>query len=80
METQQQISSEQLAKKIGSTINVIIDKEVADGYIGRSTADAPEIDGLVYFDSPSSLNTGEILEVTISSSDEYDLYGHAKLE
>ena len=80
METQQQISSEQLAKKIGSTINVIIDKEVADGYIGRSTADAPEIDGLVYFDSPSSLNIGEILEVTISSSDEYDLYGHAKLE
>lgn len=80
METQQQISSEQLAKKTGSTINVIIDKEVADGYIGRSTADAPEIDGLVYFDSPSSLNIGEILEVTISSSDEYDLYGHAKLE
>ena len=80
METQQQISSEQLAKKIGSTINVIIDKEVADGYIGRSTADAPEIDGLVYFDSPSSLNTGEILEVTISSSDEYDMYGHAQLE
>jgi ribosomal protein S12 methylthiotransferase len=80
METQQQISSEQLAKKIGSTINVIIDKEVADGYIGRSTADAPEIDGLVYFDSPRSLNIGEILEVTISSSDEYDLYGQAKLE
>jgi ribosomal protein S12 methylthiotransferase len=80
METQQQISTEQLAKKIGSSINVIIDKEVADGYIGRSTADAPEIDGLVYFDSPSSLKIGEIVAVTISNSDEYDLHGHAKLE
>jgi ribosomal protein S12 methylthiotransferase len=80
METQQQISTEQLAKKIGHTISVIIDEEVADGYIGRSTADAPEIDGLVYFNSPSSLNIGEILDVAISSSDEYDLYGHAKLK
>ena len=80
METQQQISTEQLAQKIGNTISVIIDEEVADGYIGRSTADAPEIDGLVYFNSPSSLKIGEVLDVTISSSDEYDLFGHAKLK
>ena len=48
-----------------------------DGIIGRSMADAPEIDGLVYVDnqSQSAVNIGDVISVEITDADEYDLWG-----
>ena len=80
MQTQQAISADILESKIGQTLPVIIDaynKDNPDGavYIGRSSADAPDIDGLVYVTSEKALNVGDIVHVEISESDDYDLYG-----
>jgi len=44
-------------------------------YFGRSAADAPEIDGLVYIHGIKSLKIGEIVDVQITESTEYDLIG-----
>jgi ribosomal protein S12 methylthiotransferase len=68
MEVQAGISKAKLRSKIGSTQKVIVD---APG-IGRSSADAPEIDGVVKFRGGT---TGEFANVRIERSDEHDLYG-----
>jgi ribosomal protein S12 methylthiotransferase len=54
---------------------VLIDNVNADAIIGRSYADAPEIDGNVFIDPGTGLNPGDLVKVTIERSDEYDLYG-----
>ncbi len=48
-----------------------------EGIIGRSMADAPEIDGVVYVDNLSNqeVKIGQIISVTITHADEYDLWG-----
>ncbi len=74
MALQQEISTGRLAEKVGTTIDVIIDEVSEEGIIGRSTADAPEIDGLVYIESSEPLQAGDIVNVQVSNSDEYDLY------
>lgn len=75
MEHQQLISAERLQKKIGKTINVLIDDIDEDGLvIGRSSADAPEIDGCVFVDSDRELHIGEIVSCEVTDADEYDLW------
>jgi ribosomal protein S12 methylthiotransferase len=54
---------------------VLIDGVDADGAIGRSFADAPEIDGQVYVADGQNLNIGERVDVKITDADEYDLSG-----
>ena len=54
----------------------MVEQKSDDGYIARSYADAPEIDGLVYIDTDLSLNPGEFYQVRIVNSDEYDCFGH----
>lgn len=75
MATQQRISSERLERKIGSSMNVIVDEIDDDRIVSRSQGDAPEIDGLVYLPKHDSVSVGDIVQVTITDSDEYDLYG-----
>ncbi|TNH00689.1 30S ribosomal protein S12 methylthiotransferase RimO [Testudinibacter sp. TR-2022] len=77
MQLQQQISAQRLQQKIGKTLAVIIDEIDDDGIIGRSMADAPEIDGVVYLDNPnqSAVKVGEIVQAVIHNADEYDLWG-----
>jgi len=74
MEKQQVISAARLRARVGRTIEVLIDEADEDGAIGRSHADAPEIDGLVYV-TGAGLAPGDKIEVLIENSDEYDLYG-----
>jgi ribosomal protein S12 methylthiotransferase len=74
MERQQQISAARMAAKIGSTIEVLIDAVDADGAIGRSRADAPEIDGRVYLDGAADLQPGDLVEAEVTGADEYDLW------
>ena len=77
MQLQQEISAERLKQKIGQTIDVIVDEIDDEGIIGRTKADAPEVDGLVYIKNLSGapVKVGEFIKVTITHSDEYDLWG-----
>ena len=77
MELQQEISAERLKQKIGQTLDVIVDEIDDEGIIGRTKADAPEVDGLVYIENLSGtpVKVGEVIKVTITHSDEYDLWG-----
>ncbi|MGE4368881.1 MAG: 30S ribosomal protein S12 methylthiotransferase RimO [Burkholderiaceae bacterium] len=77
MEHQQAISVARLAQKVGKEIDVLIDEVNDDGAIGRSSADAPEIDGNVFVTASRVLRPGDKVRVKITDSDEYDLYGDA---
>lgn len=74
MAHQQAISTERLAARVGKEIEVLIDEVDEDGAIGRSSADAPEIDGCVYVDSQTTLKPGDKARVRVTDSDEYDLW------
>lgn len=75
MRLQADISREKLRDKIGLRQKVLIDAMDDDRVIARSSADAPEIDGLVYLPRDNALNIGEFANVMITDSDDYDLYG-----
>mgnify|MGYP001789614241 FL=1 len=77
MQLQQEISAERLKQKIGQKLDVIVDEIDDEGIIGRTKADAPEVDGLVYIENLSGtpVKVGEFIKVTITHSDEYDLWG-----
>jgi len=75
---QQEISSQKLKQRVGKDIQVLVEQKTDDGYIARSYADAPDIDGLVYIDTDLSLNPGEFYQVRVYNSDEYDCYASLK--
>ena len=68
MKAQEKISRDRLKAKIGRTLEILVD---GPG-IGRSSADAPEIDGVVKFKGGKQ---GEFLNIRIDRSDEHDLHG-----
>lgn len=74
MELQQQVSIRKLARKVGQEMTVIIDEVDEEGATGRSFADAPEIDGLVYLNGETGLKPGDMVKVQVDDSDEYDLW------
>jgi ribosomal protein S12 methylthiotransferase len=70
------ISAEKLAAKVGSTVDVLIDRvDDEGGASGRSKADAPEIDGEVHLRAAGGLKAGDIVQARIEESDEHDLFG-----
>lgn len=77
MEVQAEISAEILRQKVGTVKRVIIDEpEDEDGVaVGRTTADAPDIDGVVYVTTDAHLNPGDFVDVRITDSREHDLIG-----
>lgn len=75
MQVQQQISYDRLRAKIGKTLPVLIDESTAQSAVGRTMADAPEIDGKVIIQTPKPLKIGEVVSVKITGADEYDLVG-----
>ena len=68
MELQAGISAKKLKSKMGRTLKVLVDEPG----IGRSSADAPEIDGVVRFKGGK---VGEFTDVVIERSDQHDLFG-----
>ncbi|WPC70781.1 30S ribosomal protein S12 methylthiotransferase RimO [Aeromonas hydrophila] len=74
MELQQQVSIRKLARKVGKEMLVLIDEVDEEGATGRSAADAPEIDGLVYLNGETGLKPGDMVKVRIDEADEYDLW------
>lgn len=77
MEVQAEISREKLAEKIGRVEEVIIDEpEDEDGVaVGRTKADAPDIDGVCYVTTTRHLEPGDIVKVRITANEEHDLIG-----
>jgi ribosomal protein S12 methylthiotransferase len=76
MQLSARISAEKLARKVGSTIEVLIDAvDRSGGATGRSKADAPEIDGEVHLRDSRCLEPGNVVSVRVEESDEHDLYG-----
>lgn len=76
MKLQQKISKEINSTFIGKTLPCIIESINNEGLVvARSQRDAAEIDGLVYIDTQKPVIPGDIENVLIKSSDEYDLYG-----
>jgi len=79
MELQMTISKERLARKIGQSIEVMIDSVDAGLAIGRSKGDAPEVDGVVEIDmAGAEAVPGEVITVNIKDANEYDLVGVAQ--
>lgn len=77
LELQNTISTEINAKRTGKVYKAIVDGIADDGifYYGRTYAEAPEIDGTVYFTSPEPLDFGSFVEIRILNSEDYDLIG-----
>jgi len=75
MAAQQKISAKRLKRYVGRTIDVLVDSIDGKNAIGRSKADAPEIDGKVTIRGAKDVRVGEIVKVAISSADAYDLTG-----
>lgn len=71
----QEVSTKVLARKVGQTIDVVVDEVDEEGAIARSQWDAPEIDGCVFLNGETELAPGDRLQVKITHSDEYDLWG-----
>ncbi|MGX5731799.1 30S ribosomal protein S12 methylthiotransferase RimO [Pseudoxanthomonas beigongshangi] len=79
MERQAAISAARLEAKIGSVQRCLVDL-LEDGIaVARSSADAPEIDGLVHIQNgeEAGLRVGDFVDVEITDSDEHDLFGDA---
>ncbi len=81
MELQEEISKRRLQAKVGSTMRVLLDEVSVSGGVARSTADAPEIDGVVYVKPPyephKKLKVGEFVDVRITAADAHDLWAEA---
>ncbi len=76
MAFQTQISADRLAARVGRREMVLIDEVVEEGAVGRSRADAPEIDGQVFIDGATQLQVGDLVEVEIEEADEHDMWAH----
>jgi ribosomal protein S12 methylthiotransferase len=74
MKVQERISARRLAKKRGSTLTVLVDRSDAHGAVARSSADAPEIDGVVYLEESRKLLPGQFVRVKVTDSDTHDLW------
>ncbi len=75
MELQAAISADKLQDKVGQTLTVLVDEITEEGFLARTAADAPEIDGVVVVPCDLEVAPGEFVEVRITAADEHDLYG-----
>jgi ribosomal protein S12 methylthiotransferase len=75
MEVQEAISAAKLQNKIGRVEMVLVDSVEGGEAVGRTKADAPEIDGVVYLSGAEGLMPGDLAEVQIVNADGHDLWG-----
>jgi ribosomal protein S12 methylthiotransferase len=74
MAAQQEISRAVTVTRVGRTIETLVDEVDADGAVGRSPWDAPEIDGRVYLKGAAGLKPGDIVQTRVTQADAYDLW------
>jgi len=77
LDLQKTISAGLLAKKVGKTYKVMVEGKLAEEavYCARTYGDAAEIDGMVFFESDEDIVAGEIREIKVTGSSDYDLTG-----
>jgi ribosomal protein S12 methylthiotransferase len=75
MEIQRGIMAGHNKARVGEVLPVLIDGRApeGDGFVGRTQADAPEVDGVVRIEG--DLHSGDLIPVKITGSDDYDLTG-----
>ena len=73
MELQEKISRQKLQYKIGRTMQVLVDEVSDEGALARSSADAPEIDGVVTIKNGAGLRQGDFATVRVTGADVHDL-------
>lgn len=74
MKLQARISARRLERRIGKTLSVLVDEVHADGVLARSSADAPEIDGIVHVAPAPGLKSGEFATVRVTRAGTHDLW------
>ncbi len=77
MQLQQEIATEVNAGFMGKVCRVLIDEKKGREYLGRTQYDAPEVDGMVYVRGARALAPGDMIDVRITDTLEYDLVGEA---
>jgi len=79
MREQQAVVDELMPKRVGTTVLVLVEDfdPVSEAHYGRSAADAPEIDGKIFFLSPVRIAPGSFVDVEITEVQDYDLVGRA---
>jgi ribosomal protein S12 methylthiotransferase len=75
MELQAGISRTRLEARVGQVVEVLVDQVTAEGAVGRSFADAPEIDGQVFIRDGAGLGPGDLAPVLVESAGDHDLSG-----
>ena len=73
------VAEENNERMIGRTVRVLVEDfdPVSEAHFGRSAADAPDIDGKVYFKAPRRIAPGSMIDVKVREVLDYDLYGRA---
>ena len=80
MRIQQRNAEEVSAASIGKTMQVVIDREEGNYYIGRTQYDSPEVDPeVLLLKTENEVEMGQYYKVEITSADEFDLYGKVVL-
>ena len=74
MATQARISARRLKAKVGKRMRVLVDRVEGGKAVARSSADAPEIDGVVHVAGAARMKPGEFVEVQVKRSDAHDLW------
>ena len=75
MAVQEKISAQRLKRKVGRTLTVLVDEAGENQAVGRSSADAPEIDGVVHIRKAGNAKAGDFVQVRITRADAHDLHG-----
>ncbi len=73
MAVQSEIADARAQAMVGQTIDIIIDEVDEDGAVGRSKADAPEIDGSVFLED-TTLKPGDIVKAKVHAGEQVDLW------
>ncbi|QDO96297.1 30S ribosomal protein S12 methylthiotransferase RimO [Ferrovibrio terrae] len=73
MAAQQKISAKRLKRFVGRTLDILVDEVKRTTAVGRSYADAPEIDGIVKLKNAGAVQVGSIVKAKIDKSSQYDL-------
>ncbi len=75
MAVQEKISARRLKRKVGLTLTALVDEAGDNRAVGRSSADAPEIDGVVHISKAKNAQAGDFVQVRITRADAHDLHG-----
>lgn len=74
MQVQSEISAQKLQARIGLEYQILIDEVTSEGAVGRTYAEAPEIDGVVHLNGEFSLNPGDKVWAEIIHAEQHDLW------